>query len=91
MTYRLPILAAALLFSASAALAAPRVSSTDQARALTGRSASATAAPVAAPSGLPTSTDQARAQVAAAASATAPQSGQHDAVACHRSCGCTHG
>jgi len=92
MTFRLSIVAAVLLVSATTALASPAPSSTDEARALAGRMQPTPALPSAlASTAFPTSTDEARALNANRRRAAESTGAQKAAVACHHSCACSRG
>jgi hypothetical protein len=73
MTFRLSMISAAILFSANVALAGPIPISTDEARALAGRSLPAAGSVVAITSSTPTSTDEARVLAGRALPTTAPR------------------
>jgi hypothetical protein len=73
MTFRLSMISAAILFSANVALASTIPTSTDEARAMAGRSLPAAGAVVATTALSPTSTDEARVLAGRALPTAAPR------------------
>jgi hypothetical protein len=90
MTFRMSLIAAVLLLSATAAYAGPAPTTTDEARAIAGRALpSSEARPAVTRDRALGSTDQARAAGSGGDRASQPSGGEK--TACGPSCGCKHG
>lgn len=90
MTFRMSLIAAALLFSGTAAYAGPTPTTTDEARALAHRALpTSEVCPAAASTRAPSSTDQARAAGPGGDRASRASGGEK--TACGPSCACKHG